>query len=258
MSRPLRCDLRPDDTLFFIHMPKCGGTTLHEILMRPFPPERCLSHDPLHMLLPTLPPEHVASYRFIRAHYGYQVYRLLPRRPFYATMLRDPVQQFISRYAHNKHHQPEKLIQLARDFLPDHPEDTFITLEQYATLPINNIQTRLMAGLTDAEYQAMPASERHTLLPLAKAHLEQVEFIGIMERYDDSLRLLSYTFGWPPIESYVKRNETTYAKPVVTPETEALIRENNPLDLELYAFGRQLFEERMAQMERELEAEHAH
>ncbi|NJP06719.1 MAG: hypothetical protein HC837_14425 [Chloroflexaceae bacterium] len=91
-----------------------------------------------------------------------------------------------------------------------------------------------------------------SVVAIAKAHLDGCAFVGLTERFDDSLRLLCYTFGWSPIEHYVSQNVTpAELRPEITPAQEALILKRNALDLELYTYAQQLFTRRLQQMEAE-------
>ena len=85
---------------------------------------------------------------------------------------------------------------------------------------------------------------------LAKKRLEQMAFFGLTERFQDSLFLLSYTFGWRPIlnklhlNAGLKSNSTK--KP--SPEVSTLIEKYLTFDIPFYKFGEQIFEQRFNDM----------
>ena len=89
-----------------------------------------------------------------------------------------------------------------------------------------------------------------TTLDLARQRLREIAFLGLVERFQDSLFLLSYTFGWRPIPDATRLNVTPEKdkwKPA-DPETLARIRDMVRLDLELYQFGQDIFEGRFNDM----------
>jgi hypothetical protein len=87
------------------------------------------------------------------------------------------------------------------------------------------------------------------MLDAAKENLSaSMVTFGLTERFDESLELLKEAFGWPGIPSYGRERVTRRYPPAEQtpiPTLEA-IRRFNMLDIELYEFGRRLFEERLA------------
>ncbi|MFC1706174.1 hypothetical protein ACFL59_05025 [Planctomycetota bacterium] len=250
-TRPLKFRLTSGDLLYFLHIPKTAGTTLFEILRKRFKPEEAVSAegDVFLDLCCRSSPEDRARYRLMRAHFGYGVYRLLPRRPVFVTMLRDPVARVISVYKHIRripHHRLNReVIELGLLEFLEHPRAR-----------VRDLQVRHLAGfrLRKEELGALCDDD---LLELAKAHLDDLAFFGLTERFDDSIRLLSHTFDWSPIEGYEALNVAPDSPEEVDREALQAIASRNRLDLALYAHARGLFEERVAQLDAELrEADH--
>ncbi len=104
-------------------------------------------------------------------------------------------------------------------------------------LGINNWQTRCITSQFDVDTQPD--------LALAKRYLrEEYAWVGLTERYNDSLELLSYTFGWPSLIQYEKQNVTPNRIDHIEPDILARIQELNQIDIALYAFAVELFEKR--------------
>ena len=82
-------------------------------------------------------------------------------------------------------------------------------------------------------------------LALAKENLSnQFSFVGLAERFNDSLVLLARQFGWRNV-FYVKRN-VTRGRPhrdKIPAKVLSQIRAQNALDWELYTFAKHLFAE---------------
>src|SRR5690348_13333798 len=47
-------------------------------------------------------PRDFSRYRLIRGHFGYSIHRILPKKPIFMTMLREPIERTISDYEHMK------------------------------------------------------------------------------------------------------------------------------------------------------------
>lgn len=94
---PIPYILRPEDQLYFLHIPKTAGTTLISLLDLHFAPDEICPIQ-LDTKIHELIPEKIAHYRLIRGHLDYDFYKLLAKKPIYITMLRDPLERVISLY----------------------------------------------------------------------------------------------------------------------------------------------------------------
>ena len=90
----------------FVHMPKAGGSTLQEIIQRPYPlaatfdihgesVETVQSSVDRLRRMPEQERERIAC---VKGHIPFGIHRWLPRTPLYATMLRDPIERTVSDY----------------------------------------------------------------------------------------------------------------------------------------------------------------
>jgi hypothetical protein len=89
------------------------------------------------------------------------------------------------------------------------------------------------------------------ILEIAKKRIsDEFLFFGLMERFDESLHLLTYTLGWRPIQNY--RKKMVAPKPNrledIPAETIEAIRDRNQLDIELYNYAADLFKKRYQTM----------
>jgi hypothetical protein len=89
-------------------------------------------------------------------------------------------------------------------------------------------------------------------LNVARQRLRKIAFLGLVERFQDSLFLLSYTFGWRPILNTTHLNITPKKEEeeetTADVETTSMIRDMLKLDIELYQFGQDIFESRYNDM----------
>ena len=186
----------------------------------------------------TLPAAQRGQYRLIQGHLFFGLHRFIPRPTTYITFLRRPVERVLSFYHY------------ARS-MPDHYLYPLLTTEHLelktllareVTLELRNEQTRLLAG---DEWEDPQRVVTRAALEQAQANLQtHFRVVGLLEEFDASLLLLRRAFGWH-LPFYVKEN-VTKEKPDYTSldaETRRLVEDANSLDLELYEYARNLFEE---------------
>eukprot|EP00615_Pteridomonas_danica_P008839 CAMPEP_0114367564 /NCGR_PEP_ID=MMETSP0101-20121206/30155_1 /TAXON_ID=38822 ORGANISM="Pteridomonas danica, Strain PT" /NCGR_SAMPLE_ID=MMETSP0101 /ASSEMBLY_ACC=CAM_ASM_000211 /LENGTH=196 /DNA_ID=CAMNT_0001517257 /DNA_START=376 /DNA_END=966 /DNA_ORIENTATION=+ len=93
------------------------------------------------------------------------------------------------------------------------------------------------------------------MLKRAKKHLYTCAFLGLMERYEDSMLVLKHTFpsALAKMNSYSTspHPKTKYVSKISEKEME-LIAELNQLDISLYAHAKDLFERRFQSMKQSL------
>jgi len=228
----------------FVHIPKTGGSTITSMFVRAYSKERlhdagnCFrgEGDKQERKVTRAPAPGV---RATMGHVTYGLYRKhLPDDTRYVTFLREPVGRVISHwYRHRRRtntYRDEK-----RPFVTD-------TVEQAIRMgmpEVNNVATRLLCGV-ETPYDDLPADA----LEQAKANLREFAFVGIQERFDESIALLQRTLDMGPVP-YGEPRRVSRRRAVrdeVTREQRALIAEHNQLDAELYTFGKGLFEEALA------------
>jgi hypothetical protein len=104
-----------------------------------------------------------------------------------------------------------------------------------------NLATRFLCG--DSTPSELPA----VALDIAKENLRTFTFVGIQERFEESIVLLQRRLhlGNVPHRSVHVARERPRAEDIPG-EQRALILERNRLDAELYAFGLALFDDAVA------------
>jgi hypothetical protein len=211
-----------------LHIPKTGGTSFSDVLERAYPGQVAffyrdknkLTHPKLrdHARLrdPELLTELAADgIRVIHGHApGGWLLKAAPDQRQYWTWVRDPVERVISAYYYLVQRG-----QRGRD-RPGAEKVAGRTLEQYARTAQNqNIQSRVLNGMD----------------------LSRMGFVGVTERFDESLAMLGLSQHLPPKPR--NRNKT---KPEVDPALKRLIAELNARDIALYEEAVRLFDQRKA------------
>ena len=224
-----------DPTLIFLHLPKCGGTTLNRIIEWEYNPLRIFSVDPSffrwsYRKLGGWSPERLAQMQVFKGHMPFGLHERLSGPSTYITFLRDPIERSISAYY------------FARNYVlhPLHWKVKRMTLDEYVRwTPNHNVQTKLLAG------QDFAADCSEDTLALAKANLaSHFALAGLTERFDECLALLKIMFGWN-ISQYANFNVTGNRpnKGRVPTSSQDLIAERNRFDVALYQHVVPLFDE---------------
>jgi hypothetical protein len=221
------------DALFFIHIPKTAGTSMRAILDMHFD---ATTICPINQWadFAYFAPERVKDYRLLRGHFPYSVSQYFDRPPVMMTMLRHPVELIISYY---------RFIQR----MPEHPLRAnalqlplvdFVAKNRYEVIE----QTRYLSAGFDMAWQ--PAVNEREALALAKERLNTLPFVGIMEEFNRSLQVLFHLFAWRPLQIIpaLNRAPTPTSRHEFAPTEISAIEELAAVDIELYEYGRLLFE----------------
>lgn len=241
-----------EQAIIFLHLPKCGGTTLNRIIEWEYNPLRIFSVDPIFFLwsfnrVNRWPKDRLAQMQVFKGHMPFGLHRKLPQPATYITFLRNPIDRVISAYyfvrnykLHPKHHLVSRM-----------------TLEEYVrTWPNHNVQTKLLSGRSyTGDFHAGECDS--AMLEAAKENLaNHFSLAGLTERFDECLAVLKILFGWD-ISQYADFNVTKKrpARDKLPSSIVDLIAERNRFDVALYEHVVPRFEEKLESYGRELERE---
>lgn len=244
--------------VYFLHIPKTGGTTLNRFLTSQFGDKNVCPAHLWHKLI-ELPPKHIARYSLIWGHFYSYLYRYVPVSMRYLTFLRDPVERALSHYGHIMSLEGHYLHRRAQElgnfssYLRDAEMSTTLTNFQVRALacdhdPLAIAQTLSNQELSNLQLErrlvtAFPSKDDGYLLEVAKHRLTQMCFVGITERHDDSVALLCKKFGWKfptQLESHNVNSARIKQNQLDQVDLE-LLRKMNEADYALYEFACQLF-----------------
>lgn len=234
-----------DKALIFLHIPKTAGTTLNRIIEWQYSPASIFTIDPHRFRataarFKTFSEARRRRYRVVRGHLFYGIHDYLPQGADYLTMLREPVSRLLSSY----------YFILRRPLHPLHAKlkGEGLGVEELIRLTPHrqNLQCRSIAGVGD-----VGICDKSTL-ETAKQNLQRsFRVVGLSERFEDSLLLMMAEFGWK-VPFYANR-KVAKTRPKPDQTLADLIRQNNQLDVELYEFGKKLFETALAEKQEKLE-----
>lgn len=183
------------------------------------------------------------SASLLYGHVPCRIEQYIQRPCNYFTILREPIRRFLSFYryvkydfkAHQLHTQLRSgEISISDLLVPESPE--------------LNKMTKLLAGIDVRE------NPRDGMLLEAKKNLANMKAFGLMEQFDASCLILSKTFRWK--EPYYKKTNVTSTEGRNEKISESILSEiadANALDMELYNYGRRLFEEKLEKESRGLQ-----
>jgi hypothetical protein len=225
--------------------------------------EICHAHQWRQFL--NIPFEQRGKYRLIRGHFHHCLHQLLPAKPIYMTILREPVARALSRYQHFKRDTAHYLYERARNMsLAEFLRDPLTRAQ------IHNLQTRHIAYDFDLKaltsdfdpisphvmaleekinemFSELSDDADDSLLRVAKQRLDEFAFVGIVERFDESMALMTSVFGWEQIKEYEARNTApkSLCRKDISKELLNEIEELNQADIALYKHACRLFEARL-------------
>src|SRR5712672_114759 len=248
----------------FLHVPRTGGTALRSLLLPHFAkdsvcPERF--NDLRHYACGEL-----VRYRLFSGHFDLPSIKLIPGRRIVVTLLREPVARLVSLYHFLRtpgsgaaERQNRELARLASACSL---VEFFKTEEVRSHHRINNSMTRVLTQVVDGrkrETSAVAAVAAGDAVPdVAQAlrELNALDAFGIMERYEESTRLILSAIGLPTPQE----TEESQAQGVLAARERANRRiEHEPLpvdirdvvgelvvaDLQLYQHATRIFENRL-------------
>jgi hypothetical protein len=226
--------------IIFLHLPKTAGSTLARIIQGQYAASGIISlyDSMLGEELASLPWTKLENLRVVMGHLYFGVHNFLPGPSTYITMLRDPVDRVISHYYFVRQDPSHYLYDSAHK----------MSMQEYIVScnrqEPNNDQTRLLAGKRETSSFGTCTDE---MLDIAKKNLtEHFTVVGITEEFDRSLILMKRNLGWRS-PFYINQNVSRHRprKEDISLETLRVVQAYNELDIELYRFANELFQEQI-------------
>jgi Sulfotransferase family len=236
-----------DKILVFLHLAKTAGVTFTEVLARNFQPDEFLqidlqeterpvigywSHEAVKKALARLPQRE--RLRAVWGHFRPSVRALLPKPSALFTMLREPVDRVLSAFYYEK--------EVGFHTIEETPEEYAISSD--------NLMTRVLSD--DPTFGARPGEPRREVserdFEKAVAVLNECAFVGVTDRFDESLLLLGDALYWSLSDLVYESRNITKERPrraAIPASTRNAILKCNQYDARLYACAKQLFAYRL-------------
>ncbi|XP_060785567.1 heparan-sulfate 6-O-sulfotransferase 1-A [Neoarius graeffei] len=283
LERAIDFQIKGDDVLVFLHIQKTGGTTFGRHLVQNVRLELPCDCRPGQKKCTCYRPNRKETWLFSRFSTGWscglhadwtELTNCVPgvinkkesklksqRKFYYITLLRDPVSRYLSEWRHVQRGATWKTSLHMCDGRTPTPEElppcyegtdwSGCTLQQFMECPYNlanNRQVRMLADLSLVGCYNMsfiPEKKRaQILLDSAKKNLRDMAFFGLTEFQRKTQYLFERTFHLKFIRPFVQYNSTRAAGVDLDNDTIQRIEELNELDVQLYDYARDLFQQR--------------
>lgn len=225
------CLMNAEELIYFIHIPKTGGSTMTNIIRDHFLPSEKLAYfhneDDIQQKLKQV---NLNEIKIIYGHYLFGIHEHIERPFSYFTLLRHPVERVISLYYYLKSIEGE-------------PYEVYrkMTLDEFIEQKIEeNIQTSYLSG-----------NLSNPKLTKAMRNLRTYfEVVGTTEQFDETLYLLGKRYGWTKL--CYERVNVTKSRPrieEVSDETIRRIKKIHNKDMLLYRFTQKLLKKHLSELD---------
>ncbi len=234
-----------ESVLFFLHIPKTAGSTLHKII------EKQYSANEVFTIHGVNPQKHIDGFKnwstlekkriqVVKGHMNFGLHESIGKPATYITMLRHPIDRAISTYYF--------VLRDPRHHLHEYVNSNQISLKDFVCdglfTDMDNGQTRRLSGVSVGRlsgYKEVNFGECYPeLLEQAKHNIDQYfAVIGIQEKFDESLLIMKKKMNWKKCY-YVKRNVSNIRldRQEISDDCYSAIAQFNDLDMKLYEFVR--------------------
>jgi hypothetical protein len=234
----------PEPRFFFVKVMKTGGGTFLQHVLANFERDEVYPYKPLDRdiyvanfaidYLTGLSATRRARIRVYTGHFPFVAAQLMQTELVTITILRDPIERTISYLKHCKrYHEQHRSLSLEQIY-----EDPFF----FSTL-IRDHQAKLFAMTPEDRPKSyldiIDIDERR--LEIAKANLEQIDVLGLRERFPELLEEMGRRYGW---RFNGVRDRHVSGGFDISPSFRRRIAEDNAADLAFYEHAQALYEER--------------
>lgn len=213
--------------LIYLHIPRTGGSSLHEMLKKMF--DYRFTRPTAEQVVKLNQP--ARGLDVMHSHFPFGIHHYIPDTPYeYATILRHPVDRRISGFFSGK-----TTDQTTSDFI-----------EYYRagkSRGHDNVSAKLIAGgnreaVGKGYYHIVEQASTQELFSRAKDNLSTFAFVGDFANYEEELRKMQNQFRWPafPQNKIIRENfSSTRPKAEEIPaDVWDIICKLDALDLRLY------------------------
>lgn len=254
-------DVEPRTKRIFLHIPKCGGSSLHKLLFAQFPVAKVcpIRHNRLNEMKSDV----LSRYELYSGHFTRDAVEQFIQGPkSYVTVLRDPVGRLLSSYYFGRSH--------TWAFIRKHPQfsepPAAYDLHGMAYRPAKELE---LGAYLDSEGKYLTGlmvrwigggqGSPDEMLSRAKLHLSQMDSVGLVEDMDASVADIFAAWSLPcpsviPRELDQSRFGNTHPwldvveKQEITSAISDRLHEICQLDQELYEYAQQLVAFRRSQL----------
>jgi len=246
------------DRVFFLHVPKTGGSSLSSALAKKFASWEIFPWR--HGRFDLFSQAQLMPFRFFHGHFVISDLDYVPGPVRSVTLLREPRDRIVSLYNYWRSFRKEAIAM-------HEPHHSWVAksvgLRGFLTLPNPHLRGTIDNALVQT-YLRYPVRGRNdaltaspeTILDDALETLDRLSVFGVLERRDDSIKTigaeLGSPLGWPAVKvrSFEALHASEQHEPIErqlpTPEIEKLLDALTTLDRPFYERAVKLFEDKFA------------
>lgn len=225
-----------DGSYFFLHIPKCAGTSINDYFHNAIGPQNCLPHVEYELRNNgAYSDDQLLQYKYISGHFDTSMLVRLGfvHRAF--TVLRNPIDRVTSQYHYNRAQPINSLAKFicTNNSLTELMKKENRVLAEEAML-VDQATKMLSGGLSESvrEYEGI---SDETLLSNSQAMLDAFSLVGFVENIEEFISTLSEKVGIPLAAPLQRLNTGNYE--IVDEGTRSCIAEANELDCALYEWA---------------------
>ncbi|HSY60951.1 MAG TPA: sulfotransferase family 2 domain-containing protein [Cytophaga sp.] len=226
-----------------IHNFKTAGETFYSFIDRQFKKEEILNTNLLgheiaaYSYLNKCTKEEKDEMKIVHGHFHFGIHECFSQKYTYITFVRSPIERVVSDYYYCRHNPLAHNYEFASK----------LSLKEYLQCDqitnIDNGQTRFIAG----DKNILFGETSTAMLDKALKNLtEKFSFIGITEKFDESVVIVNRLFSWNKYyykSKNVSQNKIKISIDELDEETMELLKERNNLDIKLYEYALRNHEE---------------
>lgn len=250
-----------EQALFFLHIPRTGGTSLIDYLDQKIADAAniCPAHE-MFQFERLQKEEKLIGYSFYRGHFGINLPRLIDHHGRIITFLRRPIPRLFSTWRH-LHSQPVPFVggsgrmvsriqsTTAAAHNLDFEHFCYFIMKFQGPWFFNSITALCGHGRGSNLPQQNYLSRPQELLDQAKRSIDEFAFVGFTETFDLSVARLQRLFGWPA-EPVSHVNAAPSHPPPAEGRFLRWLKFATRLDDQLYDYALQRQEQDMASLAR--------